>query len=51
MITTPETTQRWRAGQTSLASALVNGDWVTAHERMGRNRPAPEAEDHHDQRP
>jgi hydroxymethylglutaryl-CoA reductase (NADPH) len=39
------------AGETSLASALVNGDWVTAHERMGRNRPAPAAEDRHDQRP
>ena len=39
------------AGETSLAAALVNGDWVTAHERMGRNRPVPDAEDGHDQRP
>lgn len=27
------------AGETSLASAVLNGDWVMAHERMGRNRP------------
>ena len=27
------------AGETSLAAAMVNGDWVTAHERLGRNRP------------
>jgi hydroxymethylglutaryl-CoA reductase (NADPH) len=27
------------AGETSLVSAMVNGDWVTAHEKMGRNRP------------
>jgi hydroxymethylglutaryl-CoA reductase (NADPH) len=27
------------AGETSLAGAVLNGDWVTAHERMGRNRP------------
>ncbi len=39
------------AGETSLAAALVNGDWVTAHEKMGRNLPRPEAEDGHDNRP
>jgi hydroxymethylglutaryl-CoA reductase (NADPH) len=27
------------AGETSLASAILHGDWVTAHERFGRNRP------------
>jgi len=27
------------AGETSLACAVVNDDWVTAHERLGRNRP------------
>lgn len=27
------------AGETSLASAVVNGDWITAHEKFGRNRP------------
>jgi hydroxymethylglutaryl-CoA reductase (NADPH) len=27
------------AGETSLASAVLAGDWVTAHERFGRNRP------------
>lgn len=27
------------AGETSLASAILYGDWVTAHERFGRNRP------------
>jgi hydroxymethylglutaryl-CoA reductase (NADPH) len=26
------------AGETSLASAVINGDWVSAHERLGRNR-------------
>ena len=26
------------AGETSLASAVLHGDWVTAHERLGRNR-------------
>jgi hydroxymethylglutaryl-CoA reductase (NADPH) len=26
------------AGETSLVGALLNGDWVTAHERLGRNR-------------
>lgn len=27
------------AGETSLASAILFGDWVTAHEKLGRNRP------------
>jgi hydroxymethylglutaryl-CoA reductase (NADPH) len=27
------------AGETSLASAMIHGDWVTAHEKFGRNRP------------
>jgi hydroxymethylglutaryl-CoA reductase (NADPH) len=27
------------AGETSLASAILAGDWVTAHDRFGRNRP------------
>ncbi len=27
------------AGETSLASAMIHGDWVTAHEKLGRNRP------------
>jgi hydroxymethylglutaryl-CoA reductase (NADPH) len=27
------------AGETSLACAVVHDDWVTAHERLGRNRP------------
>jgi hydroxymethylglutaryl-CoA reductase (NADPH) len=27
------------AGETSLASAVLSGDWVTAHESLGRNRP------------
>ena len=31
------------AGETSLAAAVIHGDWVTAHERLGRNRP-PEAQ-------
>jgi len=26
------------AGETSLACAVLHGDWVTAHERLGRNR-------------
>jgi hydroxymethylglutaryl-CoA reductase (NADPH) len=30
------------AGETSLAAAILNGDWVTAHENLGRNRPAGE---------
>jgi hydroxymethylglutaryl-CoA reductase (NADPH) len=27
------------AGETSLVAAMLHGDWVTAHERLGRNRP------------
>jgi hydroxymethylglutaryl-CoA reductase (NADPH) len=27
------------AGEISLASAVIHGDWVTSHERLGRNRP------------
>jgi len=27
------------AGETSLAAAMLSGDWVGAHERLGRNRP------------
>ncbi|PSH04336.1 MAG: hydroxymethylglutaryl-CoA reductase [Acidobacteria bacterium] len=27
------------AGETSLVSAILHGDWVSAHERLGRNRP------------
>jgi hydroxymethylglutaryl-CoA reductase (NADPH) len=27
------------AGETSLVSAILHGDWVTAHEKFGRNRP------------
>jgi hydroxymethylglutaryl-CoA reductase (NADPH) len=27
------------AGETSLAAAMMNGDWVSAHEKLGRNRP------------
>jgi hydroxymethylglutaryl-CoA reductase (NADPH) len=30
------------AGETSLSAAILNGDWVTAHEKLGRNRPASE---------
>lgn len=26
-------------GEISLGSAVVAGEWVTAHERLGRNRP------------
>jgi hydroxymethylglutaryl-CoA reductase (NADPH) len=26
------------AGETSLACAVLHGDWVTSHERLGRNR-------------
>lgn len=26
------------AGETSLVAAMLHGDWVTAHERLGRNR-------------
>jgi hydroxymethylglutaryl-CoA reductase (NADPH) len=27
------------AGETSLASAVVHGDWVSSHDRLGRHRP------------
>ena len=27
------------AGDISLGSAVLAGDWVTSHERLGRNRP------------
>lgn len=27
------------AGETSLSGAIIHGDWVTSHERLGRNRP------------
>jgi hydroxymethylglutaryl-CoA reductase (NADPH) len=27
------------AGEISLASAVIHGDWVSSHERYGRNRP------------
>ena len=27
------------AGDTSLASAILAGDWVTSHDALGRNRP------------
>ena len=27
------------AGETSLSGAILNGDWVSSHERLGRNRP------------
>lgn len=27
------------AGETSLVGAVLNGDWVSSHERLGRNRP------------
>jgi hydroxymethylglutaryl-CoA reductase (NADPH) len=27
------------AGEVSLASAVVHGDWVPAHDALGRNRP------------
>ena len=29
------------AGETSPNSAVLRGDWVSSHERLGRNRPAP----------
>jgi hydroxymethylglutaryl-CoA reductase (NADPH) len=29
------------AGETSLAAAVMHGDWVASHERLGRNRPLP----------
>lgn len=38
------------SGATSLTTALVIGDRLTAHERMGRNRPGREAEDRDDER-
>jgi hydroxymethylglutaryl-CoA reductase (NADPH) len=27
------------AGEISLSSAVVHGDWVSSHDRLGRNRP------------
>jgi hydroxymethylglutaryl-CoA reductase (NADPH) len=27
------------AGEISLSSAIVRGDWVSSHDRLGRNRP------------
>lgn len=27
------------AGEVSLVAAIINGDWVSAHEKFGRNRP------------
>jgi hydroxymethylglutaryl-CoA reductase (NADPH) len=27
------------AGETSLSSAIIHGDWVSSHDRYGRNRP------------
>jgi hydroxymethylglutaryl-CoA reductase (NADPH) len=27
------------AGETSLVAAMLHGDWVSAHEKLGRNRP------------
>jgi hydroxymethylglutaryl-CoA reductase (NADPH) len=27
------------AGETSLTSAILRGDWVSSHDRYGRNRP------------
>jgi hydroxymethylglutaryl-CoA reductase (NADPH) len=27
------------AGELSLASAVLAGDWVESHDRLGRNRP------------
>jgi hydroxymethylglutaryl-CoA reductase (NADPH) len=29
------------AGETSLSSAVIHGDWVSSHEQHGRNRPVP----------
>ena len=29
------------AGETSLSCAVLQGDWVSGHDRLGRNRPAP----------
>lgn len=31
------------AGEISLSSAVLAGDWVSSHDRYGRNRPLPEA--------
>jgi hydroxymethylglutaryl-CoA reductase (NADPH) len=39
------------AGETSLAAAMLNGDWVTAHERLGRNRPGTKSEVDHAAQP
>jgi hydroxymethylglutaryl-CoA reductase (NADPH) len=27
------------AGDISLSAAVLHGDWVTSHDRLGRNRP------------
>jgi hydroxymethylglutaryl-CoA reductase (NADPH) len=27
------------AGETSLSSAIIAGEWVSSHDRFGRNRP------------
>jgi hydroxymethylglutaryl-CoA reductase (NADPH) len=27
------------AGETSLTGAIVRGDWVSSHDKLGRNRP------------
>jgi hydroxymethylglutaryl-CoA reductase (NADPH) len=27
------------AGEISLASAVIHGDWVSSHDQLGRNRP------------
>jgi hydroxymethylglutaryl-CoA reductase (NADPH) len=27
------------AGETSLSAAVLHGDWVSSHDRLGRNRP------------
>ncbi len=27
------------AGETSLSCAMLAGDWVSSHDRLGRNRP------------
>jgi len=35
------------AGETSLAAAMLHGDWVTAHEKLGRNRPETKREADH----
>ena len=29
------------AGDMSLSAAIMHGDWVSSHERLGRNRPIP----------